>query len=358
MGSPFAGRDKTQCRKRKMHAGVPRAIWKQVLHRQHCVWVDPVTKQGCETEPMFGDVREGAARYCKAHKRAEHLDVRSPRCKFVGCQKHPIFGDPVVRVPLFCSDHRYKVSCIAKLPARSLTLPYINAPCMRQRPALCLHSATANAASSPLSGARGLHESPLHLARRLYSPGKLRSRGRARRVVLHGPQGPVARQCADAAMRRGQLHSPAHIRPDRGAATLLCIAPQRNAREPRIARVPASPRLPQDPVVRRAWRRSCALLRGALRQPPHQPPQAADAPACGDSAPLRAPRLQGGRPGRAGRRAFSVRPQPSSAARVILTFRRPMAPFGLTLATDGRSRSRPLSDQLALACRPTAALTG
>eukprot|EP00288_Rhodomonas_lens_P000880 CAMPEP_0177732850 /NCGR_PEP_ID=MMETSP0484_2-20121128/23348_1 /TAXON_ID=354590 /ORGANISM="Rhodomonas lens, Strain RHODO" /LENGTH=315 /DNA_ID=CAMNT_0019246145 /DNA_START=167 /DNA_END=1111 /DNA_ORIENTATION=+ len=66
----------------------------------------------CARKATFGQDGSGAkdAEFCAWHKRPEHRDVVSPRCKTEGCTKRPVFGPPGGKRSrsdaTYCSMHR------------------------------------------------------------------------------------------------------------------------------------------------------------------------------------------------------------------------------------------------------------
>jgi hypothetical protein len=109
----------------RVNKGVPKEMWKKVLHRVQCQYFDSDVGQCQRRQPLFGEIREGQAAYCKNHSAMMHTeedqqhDVKSPRCHFLACQKHPIFGDARLQIAIFCADHRYShhVDCINRICA-------------------------------------------------------------------------------------------------------------------------------------------------------------------------------------------------------------------------------------------------
>ena len=109
----------------RVNKGLPKEMWKKVLHRRRCQYYDDELGQCTKTQPLFGDSHEGQAVYCKNHSKMVQIgedrqqDVRSPRCHFLACRKHPVYGDARLQIAIYCADHRYAhhVDCINRICA-------------------------------------------------------------------------------------------------------------------------------------------------------------------------------------------------------------------------------------------------
>ena len=60
----------------------------------------------CKLRPTYGLISDMNARFCKAHKTEEMVDVANPKCIEDGCMTRPTYNNDGEKRALYCKKHK------------------------------------------------------------------------------------------------------------------------------------------------------------------------------------------------------------------------------------------------------------
>jgi EsV-1-7 cysteine-rich motif len=61
---------------------------------------------GCKLHPSYANKGDKTALYCLAHKKEDHVDIRSKYCEADNCDKYASYGDAGTRKAIYCVEHK------------------------------------------------------------------------------------------------------------------------------------------------------------------------------------------------------------------------------------------------------------